>query len=288
MKKTINTKTLKNIIIKKIPLSNVSLNLNIDTDIPELKISQIINQTNNRKILFNKNINQNILLKVKELNFSTLINIVNELYSFKLLKNSNFPNIVKKKKSVVCGTDKRIYENLSSNKLILCKQGVSNIPIIINILEYVQGESFYNYLEKNIVTSNILKNFILQLFFTFYFMYEKGIDYNDDNLNNFIIQNVKFDAKYKIEGFFKEFSFDYKFILIDFDKVSFNAVIESDLPQETYLGIIFDMNKCFYRIISKLSAKYKQVQGINFENIINKCFWERCKTVDEFIQLIEY
>jgi len=229
-------------------------NLVNNTQYSSIKIKKIINQTENRKILFNKNINKNIILKVKELNWRNITSLYYELLAYKKLNTCRIPNISKKIKSILCNTDKEQYRFLQKEKLNLCTQGKSNIPIIIFVLEYKKGISFYEFIQiKSNLNKTLFNSFIQQLFLILYKLIENGIIYNDLNLNNFLVDEE--NGKYTIS-------------LIDLDKILFGADIDNE---KAIIGSLLNSNSIFYRIIMSLKSTFEEI--INYTEVSDKLFW---------------
>ena len=224
-----------------------------------------------------------MIIKVKEINYKNIQSIYCELLAYKKLKFISNQNIAKKIKSVLCNTDKDEYKFLQKDKLNLCKKGISNIPIIIFILEYKDGKSFYEEIQIN-NTRNLFVDFVKQLFFIFYSLSEIGVKYTDLNLNNFIVKKKTTALNYNIEGFLVSIKVNYFISLIDMDKVLFGAEMKGQ-PQKFIIGDIFNKDNFFYKIISSLKGKFSSV--INFSMLDDKLFWDEVLTVDKFIEIID-
>jgi len=188
------------------------------------------------------------------LNWRNITGLYYELLAYKKLNNINEPNIVKKIKSVLCNTDEEQYKFLQKEKLNLCKQGKSNIPIIIFVLEYKEGISFYEFIQKkNNLNKKLFNSFIQQLFSILYKLTENGIIYNDLNLNNFLI-----DKKNE----------NYIFYLIDLDKILFGSNIDNE---KAIIGSLLNSNSIFYRIIMSLKSVFGEI--VNYTEVSDKLFW---------------
>lgn len=188
------------------------------------------------------------------MNWRNITGLYYELLAYKKLNNINEPNIVKKIKSVLCNTDEEQYKFLQKEKLNLCKQGKSNIPIIIFVLEYKEGISFYEFIQKkNNLNKKLFNSFIQQLFSILYKLTENGIIYNDLNLNNFLI-----DKKNE----------NYIFYLIDLDKILFGSNIDNE---KAIIGSLLNSNSIFYRIIMSLKSVFGEI--VNYTEVSDKLFW---------------
>jgi len=278
--KNIKIKNLQNIVFrndtKKIHLFNNKLSIN------QSQIKKIINNSENKKILFNKNINQNIIIKVKEINYKNIQSIYCELLAYKKLKSITNQNIAKKIKSVLCNTDEEEYKFLQKDKLNLCKKGYSNIPIIIFVLEYKDGKSFYDELQIN-NSKNLFIDFIKQLFFIFYSLSEIGVKYCDLNLNNFLVKKQATILNYNIEGFLVPINVNYFISLIDMDKVLFGAEMKNQ-SQKFIIDDILNKDNFFYKILFSLKQKFSTV--INFSELEAKIFLDNVFSVNQFLEII--
>jgi len=280
--KNVKIKNLQNIVFKNDKTKMHLFNLNNNLSLNQLQIKKILNNSENRKILFNKNINPNIIIKVKEINYKNIQSIYCELFAYKKLKSIINQNIAKKIKSVLCNTNEEEYKFLQKDKLNLCKKGTSNIPIIIFVLEYKEGKSFYDEIQLN-NSRNLFIDFIKQLFFMFYSLSEIGVKYSDLNLNNFLVKKQTTTLNYNIEGFLVPINVNYFISLIDMDKVLFGAEMKGQ-PQKFIIGDILNKDNFFYKILSSLKGKFSSI--INFSELDDKLFWDDVLSVNQFLEII--
>jgi hypothetical protein len=209
-----------------------------------------------------------------------------ELKAYLLIKTIKNKNISKKIKSYIYSIDKEYYQKLKEGNLISFRKGLSNIPIIILVLEFMNGVSMHKILyEDKIILKKFYIDFIKQLFFILYSLYEVSIYYNDKNLNNFIIEykpNTILD--FIINDRIIQINVDYIVKLIDMDHVLFlgKTNIETVL-----IYLIINKDNIFYKLLQQIKPLFRNI--VNYEFLEDKLYWNNNEfnTVNELLEIFD-